>query len=121
VVVTKPPVPPWITPAYFLKLDFLDNGIEPFFDPGRAEMAGFLEFCLVLTQHLNIDDIGFVHDIIRLPKIVIRYIIKLLMCLFALLSERLKNELADSLTDLRAARWVELHSALAVATGTISV
>jgi hypothetical protein len=34
---------------------------------------------------------------------------------------KFKNELADSLTSFRAARWVELHSALAVATGTIRV
>jgi hypothetical protein len=54
---TKRPVPPWITPAYFLKPDFFDNGIEPFFGPGHAEMAGFLEFYPMLTQQLNIDDV----------------------------------------------------------------
>jgi len=29
------------------------------FGPGRAEMAGFLEFCPVLTQHLNIELTSF--------------------------------------------------------------
>ena len=91
-MVTTRTVPSWITPACFLKPDFFNNGIEAFFGPGRAEMAGLLEFCPVFKQHLNIDDVDFVHDIIRLQWIVIRYIIKLLVGCAALLSERVKIE-----------------------------